>query len=217
MRVNPEKKEEKERVTLALLRATLHLAAAHGFSSLGLREVSRAADIAPTSFYRHFGDMEELGLALIEDLAGRFVEGVVERSRHSSPGPFGAVEAMATAALSAIESDPELVRFILAERVGAIPSFRTALGRVLSPLGAAIGLAFTEELSARPDGPSKSLSYVGADVDVAGAGLVLLLDACTQGLDGGPERLPAFRERFIARMRMLFAGARALHRPASNP
>ncbi|HEX7669441.1 MAG TPA: TetR family transcriptional regulator [Polyangiaceae bacterium] len=204
MRVNPEKKEEKERVTLALLRATLKLAAAHGFSSLGLREVSRAADIAPTSFYRHFSDMEELGLALIEDLAGHFVEGVVERSRSEAPRPFGAVENLATAALAGVKSDPELLRFILAERVGAIPSFRAALGRVLAPLGSAIEHAFTEELSRRPDGPRR------ADVASAGvssAGAALLLHACGRGLDVGPEELNDVREHFLSQMRMLFRGA----------
>src|ERR1051326_2609886 len=56
VRINPEKKEDRERVARELLRVPLRLAAAHGFVSLGLREVSRAADIAPTSFYRHFAD-----------------------------------------------------------------------------------------------------------------------------------------------------------------
>ena len=57
MRPSPHKQEEKERVPLSLLDAALTLGATHGFASLGLREVARAADIAPTSFYRHFADM----------------------------------------------------------------------------------------------------------------------------------------------------------------
>jgi AcrR family transcriptional regulator len=208
LRVNPEKKEEKERVTSALLRATLHLAAAHGFSSLGLREVSRAADIAPTSFYRHFSDMEELGLALIQDLAGRFVEGVVERSRSESETPFSTVENLGAATLAAATSDPELLRFVLAERVGAVPSFRAALGRVLSPLGAAIEQAFSEE---RASGAGVSVAGpLGASV--AGAGLALLLDACARALDGSPEQSSMVREHFVSQMRMLFAGAPTVSR-----
>ena len=38
-----------------------------GFSSLGLREVTKEAGIAPASFYRHFKNMEELGLALVSE------------------------------------------------------------------------------------------------------------------------------------------------------
>ena len=35
-------------------------------SSLSLREVAREAGIAPNSFYRHFKDIDELAIALIE-------------------------------------------------------------------------------------------------------------------------------------------------------
>ena len=34
-------------------------------SAISLREVAREAGIAPTSFYRHFKDMDELGLTLV--------------------------------------------------------------------------------------------------------------------------------------------------------
>src|SRR6185295_12255977 len=67
LRVKPEKREEKDRTREELQRAALRLGAAHGFASLGLREVAREAAIAPTSFYRHFEDMEALGLSLIRD------------------------------------------------------------------------------------------------------------------------------------------------------
>jgi AcrR family transcriptional regulator len=67
LRAKPDRKEEKDRVREELLRAALRLGAAHGFASLGLREVAREAEIAPTSFYRHFEDMEALGLSLIRD------------------------------------------------------------------------------------------------------------------------------------------------------
>ena len=43
------------------------LASGRSFDTLSLREVAKLAGIAPTSFYRHFHDMEGLGLALIEE------------------------------------------------------------------------------------------------------------------------------------------------------
>ena len=36
-------------------------------SAISLREVAREAGIAPTSFYRHFKDMDELGLTLVDE------------------------------------------------------------------------------------------------------------------------------------------------------
>lgn len=38
-----------------------------GIDSLSLRRVTRAAGVVPGAFYRHFDDMDELGLALVEE------------------------------------------------------------------------------------------------------------------------------------------------------
>ncbi|TMS63919.1 TetR family transcriptional regulator, partial [Pseudoalteromonas sp. S1731] len=43
------------------------LSAYHSFSKLSLREVAREAGIAPTSFYRHFKDLNELGLTIVDE------------------------------------------------------------------------------------------------------------------------------------------------------
>lgn len=46
--------------------AALRLVAAdHSFSALSLRQLTREVGIVPTAFYRHFPDMETLGLALV--------------------------------------------------------------------------------------------------------------------------------------------------------
>lgn len=39
----------------------------HSLSSISLREVARAAGIVPAGFYRHFPDMDSLGVALVEE------------------------------------------------------------------------------------------------------------------------------------------------------
>ena len=38
------------------------------FASLGIREVTREAGVVPTSFYRHFRNMDDLGLQLVDQL-----------------------------------------------------------------------------------------------------------------------------------------------------
>src|SRR5262249_7061979 len=112
VRINPEKKEDRERVAQELLRVTLRLANEHGFVSLGLREVSRAAEIAPTLFYRHFADMEELGRALIDGLAGPFIDGWIDAAK-TVAGAERRVLAIAAQALAETSRDPELMRFVL--------------------------------------------------------------------------------------------------------
>ncbi|MFO8142252.1 MAG: TetR family transcriptional regulator [Marinobacter sp.] len=38
------------------------------FASLGIREITRQAGVVPTSFYRHFRSVDDLGLHLVEEL-----------------------------------------------------------------------------------------------------------------------------------------------------
>jgi AcrR family transcriptional regulator len=198
VRINPEKKEDRERVAQELLRVTLRLAAAHGFVSLGLREVSRAADIAPTSFYRHFADMEELGRDLIESLAGPFISGFITSAQANLPKTRSFTLAVANRALAGAVEDPELMRFVLAERVGAIPAFRAMLSVKLSVLTTAIA----ESLAAETSSPARS--DLPAVVHAISS---LILGACGDVLDAGAESVPAISERLAAQIRLLLAGA----------
>ncbi|WP_233543956.1 TetR family transcriptional regulator [Salinisphaera sp. Q1T1-3] len=50
------------------MQAALSLVAREAnFSALSLRQVAREAGVVPTAFYRHFADMDALGLTLVED------------------------------------------------------------------------------------------------------------------------------------------------------
>ncbi|MDB4986125.1 MAG: DNA-binding transcriptional repressor [Myxococcaceae bacterium] len=139
LRAKPEKVEERERTRHALLRATLLLAAKHGFAGLGLREVARGAEIAPTSFYRHFTDMEELGLALVDELVAPFLQDWLVRTQagleHSDRPAYTLVEQ----AFATLRRDRDLMRFVLAERVGAITSCRLSLRSSLAKWAESLG------------------------------------------------------------------------------
>lgn len=53
--------QQKEKTRRSLVEAAFsQLSAERSFASLSLREVAREAGIAPTSFYRHFRDVDEL-------------------------------------------------------------------------------------------------------------------------------------------------------------
>jgi AcrR family transcriptional regulator len=60
--------ERRSETRRKLLDAALEqLEAGLGFESLSLRRVTKAAGVVPAAFYRHFSDMNELGLALVEE------------------------------------------------------------------------------------------------------------------------------------------------------
>lgn len=62
------KSTTKEKTRRSLVEAAFsQLSAERSFASLSLREVAREAGIAPTSFYRHFRDVDELGLTMVDE------------------------------------------------------------------------------------------------------------------------------------------------------
>ncbi len=70
-----------------LISAALQLASTtRSLASLGLREVTRYAGLNPNTFYRHFKNFDDLGLAAIEQLGGELRRGLRERRRRPVRG-----------------------------------------------------------------------------------------------------------------------------------
>ncbi len=57
-----------------------------GFESLSLRRVTRAAGVVPAAFYRHFANMDELGLALVEESV-LTLRAMLREAREDGPEP----------------------------------------------------------------------------------------------------------------------------------
>lgn len=62
------------------MEAALELAATtRSLATLGLREVARHAGLNPNTFYRHFKDFDELGVAMLHELGAELRQGLRER------------------------------------------------------------------------------------------------------------------------------------------
>ena len=59
--------ERKERTRRSILDAALRLCEESSLIALSLRQVTKEVGIVPTAFYRHFGSIEDLGLALVDE------------------------------------------------------------------------------------------------------------------------------------------------------
>jgi len=81
-----ELREQKEKTSQALIQSALELCAEEGYASLSLRSVARKAGIAPTSFYRHFREIDELGAAMV-DQAKELLDGCLEAARKKMTFP----------------------------------------------------------------------------------------------------------------------------------
>ncbi len=73
--------ERRRHTRQALLDAALlQIEAGESFESLSLRSVTRAAGVVPTAFYRHFENMDALGLALVDE-SFRTLRGMLRQAR----------------------------------------------------------------------------------------------------------------------------------------
>jgi AcrR family transcriptional regulator len=79
-----ELKEQKKKTSNALIKAAIEICEEEGYASLSIRSVARKTGIAPTSFYRHFRDIDELGVAIV-DQANRVLTHCFQQIRHKIP------------------------------------------------------------------------------------------------------------------------------------
>jgi AcrR family transcriptional regulator len=110
-----------------LLRAALKLLSRHSFDSISLREVTREAGVSPTAFYRHFDDMEELGLILVEDALGSLRQ-MIRGARTAPDARINVAQSVETLARYTADHEPHL-RFIARERYGGVRRLRRAIRR----------------------------------------------------------------------------------------
>jgi AcrR family transcriptional regulator len=100
-------------------------------SSLSLREIAREAGIAPNSFYRHFRDVDELAVALI-DRAGRGLRGTIREARKRLESDRGGVRSSVEVFMEALNDDQKYLHILLREISIGSDAFRHAVDRELN-------------------------------------------------------------------------------------
>jgi AcrR family transcriptional regulator len=186
-----------------LLAAALRLIGPHrSVSSLSLREVAREAGIAPNSFYRHFRDLDELAVALI-DLAGQSLRRIVGAARHRIESGSGMIRLSVEAFIEQVRADDKLLHVLLREGTVGSDAFKQAVDRELS--------FFEEEL--RVD-LVRIAAQQGATVHepaLAARAITRLAFAIgATALDTPVERDKLLIEQLTAMVKMIIVGARAI-------
>jgi AcrR family transcriptional regulator len=183
---------QKQQTRQALLNAGLTLLENQSLSSLGLREVTRAVGVAPAGFYRHFRDMGDLGVALVEESLG---------SLHSM---IRAILAEQDGAEQMIDRTVELIarhvserrahfRFIASERHGGVRVVRDAIAAEFGLFAQEVATALgTQPVS---DGWSAEDMRMLADTYVE-----LMVTTATAFMEAAPDE-PEAEERIAHRAR----------------
>jgi AcrR family transcriptional regulator len=121
-------REEKKQLTRkSLMDAALYLIGqGENFSNISLREVAKNAGVVPTSFYRHFKDMEELGLNLVDDF-GVMLRRLMRTVRQNETYAKNMGACSTEAFLNFVLEHPNHLSFICQSRTGGTPALRVAI------------------------------------------------------------------------------------------
>jgi AcrR family transcriptional regulator len=120
------RQERKERTRQALLDAALDLLEHQSFGSLSLRQVTREVGIVPTAFYRHFRDMDGLGLALVADSFATLRQ-MIRAARHDVRDYEGVIDRSAEILAEYVQNQRAHFQFIARERYSGVPVLRQAI------------------------------------------------------------------------------------------
>jgi AcrR family transcriptional regulator len=191
--------QQKQKTRQAIINAALkQLSAEQSFANLSLREVAREAGIAPTSFYRHFKDMEELGLTLVDE-CGVTLRQLMRSARQRFGEQSSVIEVSVEVFMEFVEHNPNIFRLLLRERSGTSITFREAIAREEEHLTAEL-----EEYLIQSTGLPQKIARIQAEALVT-----LTFNNGAEFLDASPERRQILIENTIMQLRFIAHGANA--------
>lgn len=122
------REQRKQRTRRALLDAALGLLEHQAFAGLSLRQVTREVGIVPTAFYRHFPDMDALGVQLVEESIGT-LRRTIRAARDENPEYDVVIERSVQILVRHVHAHRAHFRFIARERSSGVAAVRLAIRR----------------------------------------------------------------------------------------
>ena len=196
--------QQKEKTRRQIIGAAFRmLSLERSYSSLSLREVAREAGIAPNSFYRHFEDMEELGLTLVDE-GGVALRQLMRKARQRIEDSGSVIHISVETFMEFIRNSPQVFHLLLRERSGTSLAFRKAVSRELQ--------FFIVELA---DYIQHKQNYTNEEAKIqAEAMVVLVFNAGAEALDCDAAELKHLTEKAITQLRYVARGADELSKSA---
>lgn len=195
--------EQKERTRLRLVEAALVLIGqGRSFSSLSLREITREAGIVPAAFYRHFRDLDELGLALVE-MGGATLRRLLRDARRDGIPPTDMLRGSVLIYKRFVEERSLVFRFIAGERSGGSRVIRDAIRSEESHFASEM-VQDLRTLGTLPDLSTATMQMI------CGLVVTTMLNAASDILDlpaRQPKREKELVDNFVWQLRVVFLGA----------
>ena len=131
----PIRDERKRQSRQAIIDAALRLSTSgRSFNSISLREISREIGLVPTAFYRHFKDMDALGLELVDQISLNLKSTLHQIGQSYVYQPEAKIDKSLELFFQTIHQHTEEWIFIITERWGASQVIRKAIAREIEYL-----------------------------------------------------------------------------------
>jgi AcrR family transcriptional regulator len=200
----------KLRTRQQLMQAALNLVGqGRGFTSLSLREVTREIGVVPASFYRHFKDMDDLGLALVEQ-GGVTLRRLLREARRSGFEPKDMLRNSVLIYKRYLEHNRLVFAFIVGERSGGSPVIRKAIRREEEHFVHEMAQDLRELGTVPASLSSQTLELICSLV------VSTMLNAANDILDLPADQKQGEQElveHFVLQLRLIFLGARLWREP----
>ena len=171
-------------------------------SSLSLREVAREAGIAPNSFYRHFKDIDELAIELI-DRAGIVLRQILNESRLKASKQNSIIRSSVEVFIAQLDADEGNLSLLLREGYTGSKSYKQAVERQLNYFQQEL----QEDLIRLERLNNKKLFHP----EIAARAITqLVLNMGANVIDMAPEDRKEIAEQTMIMIRMILEGARHL-------
>lgn len=195
------KAETRQRILDAALDL---LVSGRGLDALGLREVARAAGLAPPSLYSHFSDMDDIGLALVDLACYRLRTVMRERRQEVLPGdPADVIRDIVQRFDRYLTEHEAEFRLLVQQRLGTSRRYRQRIHRELQLLVDDV------QEDARTVAAARGLP----DMDTAAASeaaVSIMFGFGIQAVELAPGQRHEAMERAVTGLAMVFLGGRAL-------
>ncbi|WP_416307698.1 HTH-type transcriptional repressor FabR [Neptunicella sp. SCSIO 80796] len=193
------RKEQKLRTRHTIIDAAFGLLCdERSLSSISLREVAREAGIAPTSFYRHFKDLDDLGLTLVDE-AGLALRQLMRQARLRIASGGDVIRVSVETFMEFVAANSNVFRLLLRERSGTSTAFREAVSREIQHF-----IAELSDYVARHTRLPADLANLQAEAMVK-----LVFSAGAEAIDMPAENQKQLAERLIIQLRFIAIGAAA--------
>lgn len=191
------RQEQKLRTRRSIIEAAFSLLdEQRSLSSISLREVARAAGIAPTSFYRHFKDIDELGLTLVDE-AGLALRQLMRQARVRIASGGGVINISVDTFMEFITANNNVFRLLLREHTGTSMAFRAAVLREIKHFNVEL-TDYTISSTGLPD----NIADLQAEAMVK-----LVFSAGAEALDASDEQKANVAQRVKSQLRFVVNGA----------